>query len=69
MKINGRIFVEKKPGFEVEAIEMFSQLKENFNIQAESMRLINVYDVFDIEEEVLEKAKATVFSEPVVDIF
>ena len=68
MKINGRIFVEKKPGFEVEAIEMFSQLKENFNIQAESMRLINVYDVFDIEEEVLEKAKATVFSEPVVDI-
>lgn len=67
MKINARIYVEKKDGFQVEANELFAQLKENFHIHANSMRLINIYDVFDIEEDVLEKAKATVFSEPVVD--
>ena len=68
MKISERIFVEKKEGFQVEANDLFTQLKENFHIHANAMRLINVYDVFDIEEEVLKKAKATVFSEPVVDV-
>lgn len=67
MKINQRIFVEKKEGFQVEAQELFAQLKENFHICANKMRLVNVYDVFNIEEEDLKKAKNTVFSEPVVD--
>ena len=68
MKVSERIFVEKKEGFQVEANDLFAQLKENFHIQASSMRLVNVYDVFDIEQDILEKAKATVFSEPVVDV-
>lgn len=67
MKINQRVFVEKKKGFQVEANDLFAQLKENFQIHANSMRLVNIYDVFGIEESVFEIAKATVFSEPVVD--
>ncbi len=68
MKVSERVFVEKKEGFQVEAKDLFAQLKENFHIQPSSMRLVNVYDVFNIEKDILEKAKATVFSEPVVDV-
>ncbi len=65
--INKRIFVEKKIGFQTEAEDLYATLKENFNIQAQSLRLINIYDVFNIEENILDKAVNTVFTEVMVD--
>lgn len=63
-----RIFVEKKPPFDVEAKGLLKDLKENLNINSiESLRILNRYDVSGISEEEYNKAKGTIFSEPVVD--
>ena len=65
--INARVMVEKKVGFQIEAEELLQQLKDNFQIKATACRLINIYDIFNISEELLSKSKKTVFSEVVVD--
>ncbi len=65
--VNKRIFVEKKEGFRTEALDMYAVLKENFKLQASGLRIINIYDIFNIEEAVLEQAIATVFTEAMVD--
>ncbi len=62
-----RIFVEKKEGFRVEAESLLNELNSNLNLDIKSLRFINVYDVFNISEELLEKAKYSVFGELVTD--
>lgn len=63
-----RIFVEKKPGFNVEALELLHEIKETLNIKTvESIRIVNRYDVCEISDAEYEKAKKIIFSEPVVD--
>jgi phosphoribosylformylglycinamidine synthase len=63
-----RIFVEKKKGFDVEACELFHDIKENLNIKGlKDLRIVNRYDVCEISDEEWEKAKKIIFSEPVVD--
>lgn len=63
-----RIFVEKKPGFNVEALELFHEIKENLNIKTlKSVRIVNRYDVCEISDAEYESAKKIIFSEPVVD--
>ncbi len=64
---NYRIFVEKKADFQVEANSLKNELSHNLNITIESLRLINVYDVFNIDAELLKKAEQSVFSEQVTD--
>ena len=64
---NVRIFVEKKPGFDVEAISLKDTLNHNFNLQIWNLRLLNVYDIFHVDDVLLERAKVGVLSEPVVD--
>ncbi|MFI3284555.1 MAG: hypothetical protein R3Y57_05680, partial [Erysipelotrichaceae bacterium] len=65
--MNERIFVEKKSGFNTEAIDLMYSLKQQLKCSIEDLRIVLVYDVFNIEKEVLEKAKQTVFSEIMVD--
>ena len=65
--INARIFVEKKQGYEVEAKGLLSDLRNNLKLAVDEVRLINIYDVFGIDEADLESAKTNVFSEPMVD--
>lgn len=66
---NFRIYVEKKDNFNVESRSFLDELKENLQMNnLENLRIINIYDVFNIEKEILEKAKNTVFSEPPTDI-
>ena len=65
--MNSRIFVEKKPRFQTEANDLLSQLRNNLGINVLSCRVINIYDVFNINEDVLAKAIKTIFSEPMVD--
>ncbi len=64
-----RIFVQKKAGYDVEAKGVLADLKENLQIdKLEDVIILNRYDVEGISEEVFEKAKNTIFSEPQVDI-
>ena len=66
--MNCRIFVEKKKGFNLEAKRLFSELKEILKIKnLKDVRIINLYDIFNISSNELEKAKQSVFSEVVTD--
>jgi phosphoribosylformylglycinamidine synthase len=63
-----RIFVEKKPGFDIEAQHLGHDLKENLRISAlERVRVINRYDISGISHEAYQQARKTIFSEPNVD--
>ena len=64
--MNYRIFIEKKEGFNLEAKRLENQLKENFKIKC-SVRLLNVYDIFNIEESQLNNSIKVIFSEPPTD--
>ena len=64
---DARIFVEKKPGFQVEADSLKATLNQNFNLNIENLRHLKVYDIFNIDEDLLAKAEKVVFSEPVTD--
>lgn len=60
-----RIYVERRSGFETEAECLYHDLKENLLISGlKSVRFINRYDTENIDKEIFEKAKNTVFSEP-----
>ena len=62
-----RIFVEKKPGFQVEAESLRSELNENLQLRLRTLRLLNVYDLFGFTPELLEKSRYSVFGEIVTD--
>ena len=62
-----RIYVEKKAGFQVEAESLRRELSENLSLSLQSLRLINVYDLFGFSDELLEKSRYSVFGERVTD--
>ena len=63
-----RLFVEKKDGFRHEANSLYSDLKTFLGIKnLEKVRVINRYDVENIDLDLFQYAKQTVFSEPQVD--
>ena len=67
MAHNYRIFVEKYPEFQVEASSLRSELNENLQLDLQSLRLLNVYDLFGFAPELLEKSRYSVFGEIVTD--
>lgn len=63
-----RVYVEKKPGFDVEASQLTHELKTILGITGlEAVRLINRYDVEGISDELFATCVPTVFSEPQSD--
>ena len=63
-----RIYVEKMPGYDHEASALKNELQSFLGIKGlESLRVLNRYDVENIEENVYRQAIAGVFSEPQVD--
>ena len=63
-----RIFVEKKPGQTHEADKLLKDVQEFLQIKGlEAVRVINRYDVENIDEALFENAVRNVFSEPQVD--
>lgn len=63
-----RIFVQKKKQFDVESRGVLLDLKENLLISSlEDLIIVNRYDVAGVSDEVFEKAKGTIFSEPQTD--
>lgn len=63
-----RIFVEKRKDFDVEAVNLLADLKQNLGIKnAEAVRIINRYDISGLDGESFEKAKNTILSETNAD--
>ena len=65
--MNYRIFVEKRPAFQVEARSLKNELNENLQLHLQSLRYINVYDLFGFTPELLEQCRYSVFGETVTD--
>ena len=65
--MNYRIFVEKKPQFRVEADSLLKELNSNLHLKLNSLRLLNVYDLFGFTPDLLEKTRMGVFGEMVTD--
>ena len=60
-----RVYVEKRPGFDIEAHHILSDLQEHLGLRAlTGLRLANRYDVEGLSADQFESAKVTVFSEP-----
>ena len=67
--MNHRIYVEKKKDFAVEAKKLKIELKESLSLDGlEGVRIINIYDIFNVANEEISKIKEIVLSEIVVDI-
>lgn len=63
-----RIFVEKKADFQVKATSLVKELTHNLQLSSlKTLRLVQVYDVFNLPADLLEKAQAHIFSERVTD--
>ena len=63
-----RIYVEKKKGFDVEAAQLFADVKENLHLDGlQGIRILNRYDIDGIDDATYEAAKLTVFAEPAID--
>ncbi|MEF2651211.1 MAG: phosphoribosylformylglycinamidine synthase, partial [Slackia piriformis] len=63
-----RIYVEKKPGFDVEAHQLLHELRTILGIEGlTGIRLINRYDVEGASDELFKQCVPTVFSEPQSD--
>ena len=64
-----RVYVEKKPGFDVEAQQLAHELGDILGIEGlTGLRLINRYDVEGIDEDLFTRCVPTVFSEPQSDM-
>ena len=63
-----RIYVEKKPGFDHEAKSILTEINDLLEIKSVTdIRVVNRYDVEDIEKELFDYSVRTVFSEPQMD--
>ena len=64
-----RVYVEKKPGFDVEAQQLEQELRTILGVGGLSgLRIINRYDVEGASDELFAQCVPTVFSEPQVDL-
>ncbi len=63
-----RIFVEKKADFQIKAEVLLKELVHNLQLNSLSnLRLVQVYDVFGLEEGLFEQAVKHIFTEQVTD--
>lgn len=63
-----RIFVEKKADFQVKSESLVRELQQNLGLSTlKSIRIVQVYDVFDLAEDLFAPAKKHIFSEQVTD--
>lgn len=63
-----RVYVEKKRGFNIEAQNLFHDLKDNLGIEKlEELRLLNRYDISGISRDEFDRVKKSILSEPPLD--
>ena len=59
-----RVFVERKEGFDIERNHLILEIKQNFEVSLKSLRYLLCYDIFDIEDDILEETLPFIFYEP-----
>lgn len=63
-----RIFVEKKAAFQVKAESLVKELRHNLGLTSlKNIRIVQVYDVFNLAADLFDRAEKRIFSEPVTD--
>ena len=63
-----RIFVEKKADFQVKSESLVRELQHNLGLSSlKSIRIVQVYDVFNLAEDLFAPAEKHIFSEQVTD--
>ncbi|MGT2755270.1 phosphoribosylformylglycinamidine synthase [Streptococcus ovis] len=63
-----RIFVEKKADFQVKSHALVKELTHNLQLTSlSSVRIVQVYDVFNLAADLFERAEKHIFSEQVTD--
>lgn len=68
LTMNKRIFVEKKADFQIKAQVLLKELKHQLQLKTlVDLRIVQVYDVFHLDQELLLTAIKHVFSEQVTD--
>ena len=66
--MNKRIFVEKKADFQVKSESLVRELQHNLGLSTlKTIRIVQVYDVFDLAEDLFARAEKHIFSEQVTD--
>ena len=66
--MNKRIFVEKKADFQVKSESLVRELQHNLGLSSlKSIRIVQVYDVFNLAEDLFAPAEKHIFSEQVTD--
>lgn len=66
--MNKRLYISKKEGFRIEERSLLEELKENLHEnKLEEIKIYNVYDIFNCNEEDIELLKVKVLSEIVTD--
>lgn len=64
-----RIYVEKKPGYDIEAKGLYSDLLENLGTEGlEGLRVLNRYDISGVSDEEYAKSRPIIFAEPPLDL-
>ena len=63
-----RIFVEKKADFRVKSDSLVKELQHNLQLRTlKDLRIVQVYDVFNLSEDLFARAEKHIFSEQVTD--
>lgn len=63
-----RIFVEKKADFRVKSHSLVKELQHNLQLKTlKGLRIVQVYDVFNLAEDLFARAEKHIFSEQVTD--
>ena len=63
-----RIFVEKKADFRVKSHSLVKELQHNLQLKTlKDLRIVQVYDVFNLSEDLFARAEKHIFSEQVTD--
>ena len=63
-----RIFVEKKADFRVKSRSLLKELQHNIQLKTlNDLRIVQVYDVFNLAEDLFARAEKHIFSEQVTD--
>ena len=63
-----RVFVEKKEGYNVSSKNLLSDFRNILGLDVEDVKIYIRYDIENINDDVYEKAKTTIFSEQPIDI-
>ena len=67
MTLNKRIFVQKRPAYDRESENLKNLFNRDFDLDLKDLKTYVIYDLYNISEDLYQKAKERVFSEIMTD--